>query len=79
MDLHGNFMIGYPVEKMRWALCPPGYDKDFFAFIRSTSNGKLMGTGVGVPKKVYINGKTITMVEGNFLCVHKKLREKRLA
>lgn len=55
-DEHGNFLVGYPIAKMRWALCPPGYDKDFFTIVRSTTNGKIMATGVGVPKKIVING-----------------------
>jgi len=38
-----------------------------------------MALATGDPKKFIINGKTVKLVEGNFLCVHQKLREKRLA
>ena len=38
-----------------------------------------MGLATGDPKKFVINGQTVKLVEGNFLCVHQKLRNKRLA
>jgi len=38
-----------------------------------------MGTAIGLPKKFVINGQMVKLVEGNFLCVHSKLRNKRLA
>jgi len=38
-----------------------------------------MAIATGDPKKFVINGKVVKMVEGNFMCVHSKLREKRLA
>jgi len=39
----------------------------------------LVGFITGVPSKISIYKKEIKMAEINFLCVHKKLREKRLA
>ena len=38
-----------------------------------------MGTIVGVPRKYVICGKNQKMAEINFLAVHSKLREKRMA
>lgn len=38
-----------------------------------------MGFISAIPARVRVNSATIEMVEINFLCVHKKLRAKRLA
>lgn len=38
-----------------------------------------MGFISAIPARVRVNSATIDMVEINFLCVHKKLRAKRLA
>uniref|UniRef100_A0A7S3MZS9 Glycylpeptide N-tetradecanoyltransferase n=1 Tax=Strombidium inclinatum TaxID=197538 RepID=A0A7S3MZS9_9SPIT len=38
-----------------------------------------MATIIGCPRKIVICGKTVKIMEVNFLAVHKKLREKRLA
>jgi Myristoyl-CoA:protein N-myristoyltransferase, N-terminal domain len=40
---------------------------------------RLMGFISAIPARVRVNSSTIDMVEINFLCVHKKLRAKRLA
>merc|ERR1740139_102089 len=40
---------------------------------------KLVGFITGIPASVQVYEPTIKMVEINFLCVHKKLRSKRLA
>jgi Myristoyl-CoA:protein N-myristoyltransferase, N-terminal domain len=40
---------------------------------------RLMGFISAIPARVRVNSATIDMVEINFLCVHKKLRAKRLA
>merc|ERR1712187_460714 len=43
------------------------------------SNHKLTGFITEVPANMHVNESTVKMVEINFLCVHKKLRSKRLA
>ncbi len=47
--------------------------------VRVKSNNKLVGFISAIPATVRVNGRTVRMVEINFLCVHKKLRSKRLA
>jgi len=47
--------------------------------VRVKSNLKLVGFLSGIPASIMVNDSTIKMVEINFLCVHKKLRSKRLA
>lgn len=43
------------------------------------ANHKLVGFISGIPADVRVPGATVRMAEINFLCVHKKLRTKRLA
>jgi glycylpeptide N-tetradecanoyltransferase len=47
--------------------------------VRSTKSKALMGCITGIPSDIQVYETTIPMVEINFLCVHKKLRTKRLA
>jgi glycylpeptide N-tetradecanoyltransferase len=78
-DANGNFLVGYSIEKLRWAAASPGWVPELHTIIRNTTSKKIMATALSVPKKFMINGQAVKMVEGNFLCIHKKLREKRLA
>lgn len=71
--------MGYSVEKFRWAAASPGYVKELHTVVRNSKNKKIMATAVGIPKDFIINGEKVKMVEGNFLCIHQKLRNKRLA
>ena len=40
---------------------------------------KLWGFVTGIPISMTVNGKDVKMAEINFLCVHKKFRDKKLA
>lgn len=62
-----------------WALTPPGYLKDWHVGVRNSKTGALMGCITAVPVNCRVYEKVTPMVEINFLCVHKKLRTKRLA
>lgn len=78
-DANGYFKVIYTIEKFRWAVQTPGYKKEYHFTIRNSKNGKIMGMVMGDPKKFVINGEVVKLVEGNFMCVHAKLRNKRLA
>lgn len=81
-DSDAMFRFDYSPEFLRWALHVPGYTKDWHLAVRvktPTGNGKMVGFISAVPQTVRINGNSMPMVEINFLCVHKKLRSKRLA
>lgn len=59
----------------------PGYFKDWHVGVRAAGKegkkGKLMGCITGIPMEANVHGRQrIPMAEINFLCVHKKLREK---
>lgn len=73
------FRFDYSQEFLLWALTPPGFRTDFLFGVRSSSNKKLVAFISAIPARVKVHDKEVDMVEINFLCVHKKLRSKRLA
>ena len=74
-----QFRFDYSPDFLMWALTPPGYDPEFHLGVRSARSGRLMALITGVPARVRAYASERDMVEINFLCVHKKLRSKRLA
>lgn len=75
----GEFRLIYTKEKIRWAMCSPNHNKDLFYCVRDEKKKAIWGMIVGVPRQFMICGKKQKMAEINFLCVHAKLRDKRLA
>jgi glycylpeptide N-tetradecanoyltransferase len=74
------FRFDYSKEFLKWALTPPGYTLDLLLAVRAEKSGKLIAFISAVPATVQVHEKPpVNMVEINFLCVHKKLRTKRLA
>jgi glycylpeptide N-tetradecanoyltransferase len=73
------FRFDYSVPFLQWALTPPHFNREWHVGVRAISSGKLMGCITAVPANVRIYDEVKEMVEINFLCVHKKLRTKRLA
>ncbi|KAF5889680.1 Glycylpeptide N-tetradecanoyltransferase 1, partial [Clarias magur] len=71
--------LHYAPEFLLWALCPPGWQPEWHCGVRVDSNKKLVGFVSAVPATVKIYNIDKMMVEVNFLCVHKKLRSKRMA
>ncbi|TMW62104.1 hypothetical protein Poli38472_009597 [Pythium oligandrum] len=69
----------YSVDFLKWALTPPDFRKDWHIGVRNQKTGKLMAFISGIPVKVRVYDEVMEMAEINFLCVHKKLRSKRLA
>lgn len=78
-DDDNMFRFDYSPEFLRWALQPPGWLRDWHCGVRATKTNKLCGFISAIPATVRIYEKTHHLVEINFLCVHKKLRSKRLA
>lgn len=73
------FRFDYSHEFLLWALTPPDYRDDFLFGVRSSSNQKLVAFISAIPTRIQVYEKETNVVEINFLCVHKKLRSKRLA
>lgn len=79
-DDDNMFRFDYSPEFLQWALKPPGWVREWHTGVRVTSkNKKLVGFISAVPAHIKIYNKVQQMVEINFLCVHKKLRAKRVA
>lgn len=78
-DDENMFRFDYSREFLRWALRPPGYFPSWHIGVRVKTSKKLVAFITGVPAHIKVRDKTVLMAEINFLCVHKKLRSKRLA
>lgn len=78
-DDDNMFRFDYSPEFLRWALQPPGSIREWHCGVRATKSSKLVGFISAVPATIQVYDVKKEMVEINFLCVHKKLRAKRLA
>ncbi|KIY43592.1 N-myristoyl transferase [Fistulina hepatica ATCC 64428] len=81
-DKDASFRFQYSAEFLQWlvkALKPPGYHKEWHLGVRVASSKRLVAFISGVPITLRIRKHTILASEINYLCVHKKLRSKRLA
>ncbi|RRT66644.1 hypothetical protein B296_00010957 [Ensete ventricosum] len=78
-DDENMFRFNYSKEFLQWALRPPGYFKAWHIGVRVKATKKLVAFITGVPGRIRVREDIIWMAEVNFLCVHKKLRSKRLA
>jgi glycylpeptide N-tetradecanoyltransferase len=76
-----QFRFDYSQEFLLWALTPPGYRNEYFLGVRATKTKKLVAFISAIPANVHVYERhpELEVVEINFLCVHKKLRTKRLA
>jgi len=73
------FRFDYSSDFLKWALQPPGWKPQWLLGVRVKSNNKLVAFISGIPATLRIHTHEQYLVEINFLCVHKKLRSKRLA
>lgn len=58
---------------------PPGWKKHWHRGVRTGEKGRLVAFISAIPVELRIRSNIIHASEVNFLCVHKKLRSKRLA
>ncbi len=78
-DGEAMFRFDYSRNFLKWALLPPGWQKSWHLGVRVKSNRKLVALITAIPARVRLHNQPREVVEINFLCVHKKLRSKRLA
>ncbi|XP_048035462.1 glycylpeptide N-tetradecanoyltransferase 1b [Megalobrama amblycephala] len=71
--------LHYSPQFLIWALCPPGGQSQWHCGVRVNSSQKLVGFISAIPATIKVFDTELKMVEVNFLCVHKKLRSKRMA
>jgi glycylpeptide N-tetradecanoyltransferase len=76
--VEGNdFHLSYSTEFLQWALLTPGYIPALHTGVMN--NGILVGFISATPSTIKSFDTIQRMVEVNFMCVHKKLRSKKLA
>ncbi|CAH8834368.1 unnamed protein product [Trichobilharzia szidati] len=73
------FRFDYSKQFLQWILKSPGWHKDWHVGLRVTKSKKLVGFIAAIPCHLQIYDKSKKLVEVNYLCVHKKLRSKRMA
>jgi glycylpeptide N-tetradecanoyltransferase len=87
-DDDNMFRFNYSSAFLEWALQPPGFKSFWHTGVRVAKSQKLVAFISAIPAKIRVGPakgnvqslhEGISMVEINFLCVHKKLRTKRLA
>jgi glycylpeptide N-tetradecanoyltransferase len=76
--LKGSTNVEHFINVKR-ALQPEGWLKQWHAGVRVIKSNKLVGFISAVPADIKVFDKVVKMVEINYLCVHKKLRAKRVA
>ncbi|XP_074519739.1 glycylpeptide N-tetradecanoyltransferase 2-like [Halichoeres trimaculatus] len=65
-------------DYLQWTLQPPNWQAQWYCGVRVNSNNKLVGFIAAVPAGVRIHETEKPMVQVKLLCVHKKLRLKRM-
>lgn len=78
-DDENMFRFNYSPAFLRWALKPPSFFRAWHIGVRAKESKKLVAFISGVPARIRARDDVVRMAEINFLCVHKKLRSKRLA
>ncbi|XP_015374933.1 PREDICTED: glycylpeptide N-tetradecanoyltransferase 1 [Diuraphis noxia] len=78
-DEDSMFRFDYQPHFLKWALQPPGWLKEWHVGVRVIKSNKLVGFISAIPALLKVYNKSQKMVEINFLCVHKRLRSKRVA
>jgi len=82
-DKEGSFRFNYSTEFLTWALKPPGWKREWHIGVRTKpvegKKGKLVAFIAGTPAVLRVRSHTLKASEINFLIIHRKLREKRLA
>lgn len=78
-DDQASFRFDYSAAFLHWALQAPGFKKDWHIGVRVKASKRLVAFISGIPITLQARSSTLQASEINFLCVHKKLRSKRLA
>jgi glycylpeptide N-tetradecanoyltransferase len=79
-DDNAMFRFSYSESFLDWALKSPDWKKSWHIGVRAKGPSKLLvATIFGIPTKLRVRENVLDVVEINFLCIHKKLRAKRLA
>ena len=78
-DDKAMFRFAYSKSFLDWALKAPGWRKSWHVGVRAKGKSRVLVASIfGIPTKLRVRDKFIDVVEINYLCIHKKLRAKRL-
>ncbi|RYO99795.1 hypothetical protein DL764_006720 [Monosporascus ibericus] len=78
-DNEAMFRFNYSPSILKWAMMPPGWKKQWHRGVRASQSKKLVAFIAAIPVELRIRTNVLHAAEVNFLCIHKKLRSKRLA
>jgi len=79
-DDNAMFRFNYSQSSLNWALKSPEWKKCWHVGVRAKGPNRLLVASIfGIPTKLRVRETVLDVVEINFLCIHKKLRSKRLA
>ena len=78
-DDESMFRFNYLKETLTWALKAPGWKKQWHVGVRAAKSRKLVAFISAIPVRIRVRDNILNSSEVNFLCIHKKLRSKRLA
>ncbi|TKX20174.1 glycylpeptide N-tetradecanoyltransferase [Elsinoe australis] len=78
-DDEALFRFDYSGSMLKWALMAPHWRKEWHVGVRAAKSKKLVAFISAIPVTLKVKEKEIAASEVNFMCVHKKLRAKRLA
>ncbi|KAI1331411.1 acyl-CoA N-acyltransferase [Xylariaceae sp. FL0255] len=78
-DDEAMFRFNYSASILRWAMMPPGWKKEWHRGVRASESKRLVAFISAIPVELRVREKVLHASEVNFLCIHKKLRSKRLA
>ncbi|MCJ1483199.1 glycylpeptide N-tetradecanoyltransferase [Schaereria dolodes] len=78
-DNDATFRFRYSESFFNWALKAPGWRKEWHVGVRASKSMKLVAFISAIPIALRVRSNVLKSTEINFLCVHKKLRSKRLA
>ncbi len=73
------FRLNYSASFLEWALKAPGWRPEWHVGVRASESRKLVAFISAIPVETRVRKSTLHCGEVNFICVHKKLRGKRLA
>lgn len=77
-DADATFRFYYSASFLNWALKSPGWRKEWHVGVRASKSKKLVAFISAIPVDFRIRSNQLKGSEVNFLCVHRKLRNKRL-
>lgn len=78
-DEEAMFRFNYSSSFLHWALMAPGWRKEWHVGVRASQSRKLVAFISGIPIQLRVRNSILKCSEINYLCIHKKLRSKRLA